>query len=203
MPYSAEHKEATRERIVECARRLFNHRGFSDVSIDDVMAEAGLTRGGFYNHFSSKDDLFVEAVLSYGSRDPTENWDDIELDFTSRGLELAKQVIDAYLSRRHLEDLDNQCPMIAVPSDVARAGPRVRAAYAQLLEGMAAMFEGSRSGPVTDADRKRALRLITVCVGGMILARTLADPALADEIREAAHEMALELAQRGTEALET
>lgn len=57
MPYSAEHKQATRKRIVECARRLFNRKGFSDVSVNAIMDAAGLTRGGFYNHFPSKDAL--------------------------------------------------------------------------------------------------------------------------------------------------
>ena len=54
MPYTAKHKKNTRARIVECARKLFNRRGFVEVSIDEIMAEAGLTRGGFYNHFNNK-----------------------------------------------------------------------------------------------------------------------------------------------------
>lgn len=62
MPYSTEHKAHTRARIVAAARRLFNHRGFGQVSIDEIMAEAGLTRGGFYNHFRRKDDLYAEAI---------------------------------------------------------------------------------------------------------------------------------------------
>ena len=194
MPYSAEHKQATRARIVDCARRLFNHRGFSDVSIDDVMAEAGLTRGGFYNHFSSKDELFVEAVLVYGKCNPTDSWDGVELDFSAQGLDLARQVINAYLSRQHHEDLDNHCPMIALPSDVARAGPQVRSAYEQLLQGMVAMFEGSPAHAPSPRQRKRALSLVTLCVGGMILARTLDDTRLANEIREAACDLALEVA---------
>ena len=62
MPYTQEHKSRTRARIVESARLLFNRHGFSGVSIDDIMAEAGLTRGGFYNHFSAKDELYAEVV---------------------------------------------------------------------------------------------------------------------------------------------
>ena len=59
MPYSSEHKEQTRSRIVDAARRLFNRHGFEQVSIDRVMSEAGLTRGGFYHHFASKDELYA------------------------------------------------------------------------------------------------------------------------------------------------
>ena len=62
MPYSANHKAETRARIVESARALFNRHGFTEVSIDEIMASAGLTRGGFYNHFKTKDELYAEAV---------------------------------------------------------------------------------------------------------------------------------------------
>ena len=65
MPYSADHKHRTRARIVESARILFNRHGYESVSIDMVMAEAGLTRGGFYNHFKSKEELFAAAVASF------------------------------------------------------------------------------------------------------------------------------------------
>ena len=70
MPYRPEHKEETRTRIIECARCLFNRHGFSEVSIEQVMAEAGLTRGGFYNHFRNKEELFCEAVKFYANCNP-------------------------------------------------------------------------------------------------------------------------------------
>jgi TetR/AcrR family transcriptional regulator, transcriptional repressor for nem operon len=63
MPYSPKHKLDTREKILESARRLFNRKGFSEVSIDEVMENAGLTRGGFYRHFRDKDELYAEAPL--------------------------------------------------------------------------------------------------------------------------------------------
>ncbi|MEM7615189.1 MAG: TetR/AcrR family transcriptional regulator, partial [Pseudomonadota bacterium] len=65
MPYSPAHKAETRKRIVETARILFNREGFSNVSIDRIMEEVGLTRGGFYNHFRNKDELYAEAVASF------------------------------------------------------------------------------------------------------------------------------------------
>lgn len=194
MPYTAEHKEATRARIVECARRLFNRRGFADVSIDEIMAEAGLTRGGFYNHFSSKDELYIEAVQAYGKCNPTDRWDGVELDLAAAPHKIARQMISAYLSREHLQDLEGHCPLIALPSDIARAGPRVRAAYEKALQTMVAVFEACPPETSTRRKRRRALSLVTLCVGGMVLARTLNDAALADDIREAAQELALEIA---------
>lgn len=68
MPYSPAHKARTRERIVESARHLFNRCGFAGVSIDEIMAEAGLTRGGFYNHFGAKEELYAEVVNEEAKR---------------------------------------------------------------------------------------------------------------------------------------
>src|SRR5262245_51445512 len=70
MPYTVEHKARTRARIVESARVLFNRKGFDQVSIDDIMNHAGLTRGGFYNHFPSKQGLYAEAVRSFAACNP-------------------------------------------------------------------------------------------------------------------------------------
>ena len=65
MPYSPEHKRETRERILKSARHLFNRKGFAEVTIDEIMAEAGLTRGGFYNHFDTKERLYAEAISQF------------------------------------------------------------------------------------------------------------------------------------------
>jgi DNA-binding transcriptional regulator YbjK len=69
MPYSAEHKESTRQRIITSAARLFNRKGFSEVTISEIMTAAGLTHGGFYRHFKSKDELYSE-VMSPGNKSP-------------------------------------------------------------------------------------------------------------------------------------
>lgn len=193
MPYTAEHKRQTRERIVECARQLFNRKGFVEVSIDEIMAEAGLTRGGFYNHFKTKEDLFVEIVEAYQRCNPADRWEGVELDFSLSGSALTEQMINAYLSREHLEDLEGHCPMIALPSDVARASPKVKAAYRKLLDRMAGVFENGLSTTNGETARERALALAALCVGGMVLARTLDDPEFADEIREATRTMALDV----------
>ncbi len=194
MPYAPEHKQRTRARIVECARKLFNRRGFAEVSIDEIMSAAGLTRGGFYHHFKTKEDLYTETLEAFECGVPTKGLDDGAAGFPKRRSELARMIVDAYVSRRHLEDIDGQCPLIALPSDVARAGPTVRAAYRRLLESMAAVFEASahqRNG--VDA-RQQGLAIASTCVGAMVLARTIEDKALAHEICEAAREFTFEVA---------
>lgn len=195
MPYTAEHKRHTRARIVESARELFNRKGFVDVSIDEIMARAGLTRGGFYSHFKAKEDLFVEAVMQYMHFDPTTRWEGVYFDRNREGKARARQMVDAYLSQQHLDDLEGHCPLIALPSDVARATPRVKQAYGQLLEAMAGIFASSLADEAPEA-RRRGLALAALCVGGMVLARTIEDEPFRREVREAAHGTALELVAR-------
>lgn len=184
MPYSSEHKTDVRKRIVEQARIMFNRHGFSAVSIDDLMAGVGLTRGGFYNHFRNKEELYAEAVASFlNGRGKT--WrDEAGVDPENGGLDTVRAMIDSYLSPEHLLDVDGQCPMIALPSDVARGSPEVKAAYGSLLKAMSWLFENNLNGEGGDR-RARALALSALCVGGMVLSRTLDDAALAEDIRVA------------------
>lgn len=186
MPYSSEHKQRTRSRIVENARILFNRNGFENVSIDMVMAEAGLTRGGFYNHFKSKEELFAAAVSGFLMGRGAQWRAAAGIDPENPAPEMASQMIAGYLSPEHLGDLDGQCPMIALPSDVARSNPEVQEAYQELLTAMVGLFETSLEGQKADA-HQTALVLAALCVGGMVLARTLPDSELAEEVRKAAH----------------
>ncbi len=193
MPYTAEHKQKTRQRIVECARELFNRRGFADVSIDEIMQRAGLTRGGFYNHFKAKEELYAEALSIYLNFDPSHRWSGIEFDACACGAQAARQVASIYLSAEHLSDVEGHCPLIALPSDTARAGPRVRQAYSELIEHLAAMMAAGAEGRTEAQARERGLAITALCVGGMVLARTIDDPAFSEEIRRAALAQALEL----------
>jgi AcrR family transcriptional regulator len=190
MPYSADHKRATRARIIEAARILFNRYGFEGVTIDAIMEAAGLTRGGFYNHFRNKEELYGEAVSSFLMGRGAQWRAEAGVDPRHPAATMAMRMVKSYLSDEHLGDLDGQCPMIALPSDVARASPAVRQAYLQLVDAMVGLFEqclGDQEGE----PRKQALSLAISCVGGMILARTLPESGLAREIREVALENAM------------
>lgn len=190
MPYSAAHKQTTRIRIVECARILFNRHGYDNVTIEMVMAEAKLTRGGFYNHFKSKEALFAAAVSSFLMGRGAKWRADAGIDPAKPTREAARQMLAGYLSKEHLGDLDGQCPMIALPSDIARSAPEVQDAYQQLLTAMVGLFENSLAGP-RPAARKKALVLAALSVGGMVLARTLPNSKLAENIRSAAYSHAM------------
>src|SRR5512138_2977841 len=122
MPYTAAHKARTRARIIEAARQLFNRHGFEAVTIEQIMARAQLTRGGFYHHFASKSALYAEAVRSFTTCNPFA----VRLARSRRPMpeprRLARMLIELYLSNEVLDDVDQQCPLYALPSDVARAG---------------------------------------------------------------------------------
>ncbi|GLQ87607.1 TetR/AcrR family transcriptional regulator [Dyella flagellata] len=192
MPFTAEHKQKTRQRIVECARELFNRRGFNDVSIDEIMQRAGLTRGGFYNHFKAKEELYAEAVSLYMHFDPSQHWEGVRFDPTCSET-IGRQMVEAYLSAAHLQDVEGHCPLIALPADAARAGPGVQRAYRCLVENMAQLLASGMDDEEGCKARDRGLAVTALCVGGMVLARTVDDPAFAEELRCAARALALEL----------
>jgi len=193
MPYSSEHKQKTRDKIVENARILFNKHGFQDVTIDMVMQNAGLTRGGFYNHFKSKEALYGAAVSSFLMGRGAQWRAEAGVDPTNPDPDMARQMIAGYLSPEHLGDLEGQCPMIALPSDIARANPEVQASYQELLEAMVWLFESGLEGH-DDKARQKALSMAALCIGGMILARTLPASALVEEVRLAALQTATGMA---------
>jgi AcrR family transcriptional regulator len=187
MPYTPEHKERTRRRIVQSARRLFNRHGFNGVSIDEIMAEAGLTRGGFYNHFNTKEELYAEVVQQVLA---CREGEDKGHANGTRPLSNGGEFIAAYLSRAHFDDRDNGCPLMALPSDVARGGEPAKRAYRLVLEYMIEHLQAEVPG----ADpRRRALAVAALCIGGMAVARAVDDTELAHELREAALDMALTL----------
>jgi AcrR family transcriptional regulator len=187
MRYPPEHGARTRERIVQSARALFNRHGFEAVSIDRVMAHAGLTRGGFYRHFRSKGDLY-RAALEDGLRRPLHG---ITRECTAD--DIARTLIEAYLSRRHLEAVDQSCPMVTLPSDVARADPAVRRVFESVFVEMKDLLRrGLRDAGYADGD-DRALAVTALCVASVTVCRGFEDRRLADAVRAAVRRLALEL----------
>jgi TetR/AcrR family transcriptional regulator, transcriptional repressor for nem operon len=190
MPYSHEHREPVREKVVQSARLLFNRHGFNGVSIDQIMADAGLTRGGFYSYFKNKTELYAEAVTRVVCEIANQDHRDMNL----APPEFAAQVVRDYLSRKTFEDIDGSCPMIALPSDISHMDPRIREAFETALKMMLDVFQGGL-GREPRETRQKALAISALCVGGMVLARSIEDRVLAHELREAAMAAALALGQ--------
>jgi AcrR family transcriptional regulator len=191
MPYPAGHHDKVRTRIVRGAQRLFNRHGFESVSIDEIMASAGLSRGGFYRYFSSKSELYAEAMDCFFTNPACGNrWEGVTVD-VSRG-EVGGQIVRAYLSRQHYQDIEDSCPMVALPGDVARSDVRAKRAYERAFNAMIAHLQMD-SGETGRPDRLTALAIAALCIGGMVVARASSDDALATEMREAARIAALAL----------
>lgn len=191
MPYPAGHREAVRTKIIESARKLFNRYGFENVSLQQIMAGAGLTHGGFYSYFESKSDLYAE-VLGCFFTDPNWKscWEGVHVDLSST--DVGRQVVQAYLSRQHYEDVENSCPMVALPTDVARSGVAAKRAFETVFKAMVSVLERSlldKKGP----RRTKAQAIAALCIGGMIVARTMVDRDLADDLRGDCTAMALKL----------
>jgi TetR/AcrR family transcriptional repressor of nem operon len=185
MSSPSQRREQIRQKIIRSAALLFNRHGFSAVSIDDIMAGAGLTRGGFYSYFQSKSELYGEA-LSRFINEKREGADGLE-----KAPDRAAQIVRDYLSFGHFEDFETSCPMLGLPNDL-RSDQSVRMAQEAALRMMIEAFEHGVT-PSAQPARQRALALTSLCVGGMVLARSIEDRSLADELREAAMAMALEL----------
>jgi len=191
MPYPAGHRDRVRERIVDSARRLFNRNGFDGVSLNAIMSDAGLTRGAFYSYFGGKSDLYAE-VLGCFFTDPSfqSQWEGVEVSLTSP--EAGPQIVRAYLSRQHFENVEDSCPMVALPGDVARSDARVKAAFERVFRGMVSVLANEVKG----RGRRRedaAMAIAALCVGGMVVARSMGDEGFADRLRDAATRVALEL----------
>lgn len=191
MPYPLGHRDETRTRIVRSAQRLFNQHGFQAVSIDQIMAAASLTRGGFYRYFESKSDLYAEAMDCFFTNPACGNrWEGVQID-PAKGA-VGPQIVRAYLSRQHFQDIEDSCPMVALPGDVARSGVNAKLAYENALKAMIEHLQADTS-TTGQPDRLSALAIAALCIGGMVIARASDDLALADEVRGAAQSAALSL----------
>jgi TetR/AcrR family transcriptional regulator, transcriptional repressor for nem operon len=191
MPYPASHRIEVKRKIIDSARKLFNRHGFESVSLNQVMAGAGLTHGGFYTYFQSKSDLYSEVLGCFFTDPHWKNcWEGVKVDLSAG--DVGPQVVRAYLSRQHFDDVENSCPMVALPTDVARSGDSAKRAFETVFRAMVSVLERSL---VQNGQPRRTVAQATaaLCIGGMIVARTVVNPAVADELREACMSVALRM----------
>jgi AcrR family transcriptional regulator len=188
MRYSPEHNEATRERILEAASRLFREHGIAAVGLAKIMAEADLTVGTFYTHFKSKEALLREALL----RSLDARREAVEQALGGADLEAA---IRAYLSPEHRDAPGTGCPVAALASEVARHPRATRNTFAShnapTLDTLAAWLSARQGKKVA---REDAAALLGLLAGTLQLARATPDRAESDAMLEAGVRAALRLA---------
>jgi TetR/AcrR family transcriptional regulator, transcriptional repressor for nem operon len=175
MGHSQDEKARNHQRIVEVAARRIRESGTDGPGVAEIMSEAGLTHGGFYKHFGSRDDLVAEAVDAAveqglaGFREATADAEDPLAAF-----------VDWYLSTAHRDDPGSGCSVVALGADVARADERVRAAYRGQVERYVADLESLLGDD--EATRRRAIAAVASMVGAMLISRAVDDESLGEEI---------------------
>src|SRR5713226_5467995 len=178
MGHSRADKNKTHKRIVKIAARRFREEGLAGVGIAELMKEAGLTVGGFYKHFNSRDDLVAEAVSSaFGT------WKR-QKDATASGgppLTYAK-LIDDYLNEAHRDDPGTGCAYSALAEEISRSDKRTRALASEQIRNDIQLIAGLLPGKNRRAARSRAILTFSALVGAMSLARAVSDQALSREI---------------------
>ncbi|MFJ7566273.1 TetR/AcrR family transcriptional regulator [Herminiimonas sp. NPDC097707] len=183
---SRDQADLNRAAIENVSAKLFREKGFNGVSVSDLMAAAGLTHGGFYGHFSSKDELAAFACASAFNH-AVERWEK-RIENTKDEKTAFKTIVDNYLSSKNVLDIGNSCPGPALAVDVARE-PLDKPVHAAYLTGTKELVEvlASLCPSVDPATRRKvALAQWSTMVGAMMLARATHDDTIAEEILSAA-----------------
>jgi TetR/AcrR family transcriptional repressor of nem operon len=166
-------KALTHERILATAARAIRRGGFQGVGVADIMKEAGLTHGGFYAHFASRDALLVEALAQAG-RESTQRMGKSRALREARGASPFRALVEGYLSDAHLANTENGCAVAALASEMPRQSPEVRAAAAQRVHGLVELVQGALPASIPTSD---AIAIASQMVGALQLARALGDNA--------------------------
>jgi TetR/AcrR family transcriptional repressor of nem operon len=178
--HSQEEKARSHERIVDIAAARIREAGTAAPSVTEIMQAAGLTHGGFYKHFESRDDLIAEAV----DRTFADSQQATAAVIDGADDPLAA-FVDWYVSAEHRDNPGSGCGVVALGGEVARADPRVRAAYTDQVKRYLAQLEELLSGDDGEADpviRRQARVMLSTLIGAVLVARAVDDPALSDAI---------------------
>lgn len=189
--YTAEHKQATRRRMIDTAGRRFKTDGLDGSGISVLVADAGLTNGAFYGHFTSKDELIAEVVAEQLGAQAD------RIAALPPGPGSVAAFIEDYLSPAHRDDVAGGCPSAALLDEVRRCDEVTRRAYtagATRLVDSVARHLAADGGVSPDDARSRAIGVLSLLVGALQSARALDDPALSDQVLATARSHAMAIA---------
>jgi TetR/AcrR family transcriptional regulator, transcriptional repressor for nem operon len=184
MRYPAGHKEQTRAKILRAAGKVFRRHGYHGSGVDRIMQKAGLTAGGFYAHFRSKEALLAEVMR------PAKAEAGVPLDRDLEGVAGRARLetfVASYLSQSHLRRVEGGCPLPALVSEVARTSRPVKASFEAIVRDLVAQLRGPGGERFSE---DRALAIVALCVGGLGLARSVQHKALGARILTACRHLA-------------
>lgn len=184
MRYSSDHKAETRERVLKEAANEIRAKGPENVAVSGIMARAGLTHGGFYAHFPSKDALVKEAIGTMFA-DARARSDKIDADGDPR--DVLRAYIDFYLSPAHRDRRDRGCPLPTLSGDFARSRPETRQRFGAGVVGIATRLAAPLAKLGYANPDAEAHALLAQLVGGVALARAVGDAALSDALLADTH----------------
>jgi TetR/AcrR family transcriptional repressor of nem operon len=188
MRYSREHKLETHERIVKKASVRLREKGAHGIGVADLMKEAGLTHGGFYAHFDSREALVIEA-FAYAMDRSTERWRHLAEAMPPE--KRLATIVNSYLTPAHRDDPGHGCAVPTLGADIARENPRTRKAFAAKLEQMVHMLAEQIPEVPRKAARKQAMAAIATMMGTLVLARVAGNGDFSDEILGAGRDAVL------------
>lgn len=191
MRYSREHKLETHARIVKRASVRLREKGAHGIGVADLMKDAGLTHGGFYAHFDSREALVIEA-FAYAMDRSTERWRKLG-EQTPPDKRLAT-IVDAYLTTVHRDDPGHGCAVPTLGAEIARESPKTRKAFAAKLEQMVDMLAEQIPALPRKTARKQAIATLATMMGTLVLARIGGNGEFSNEILAAGREAVLDRA---------
>ena len=192
MRYSREHKLETHARIVRKASVRLREKGAHGIGVADLMKDAGLTHGGFYAHFDSREALVIEA-FAYAMDRSTDRWRKLA-EQTAPDQRLAT-IVESYLTPLHRDDPGHGCAVPTLGAEIAREGPRTRKAFAAKLEQMIDMLAEQIPDVPPKAARKQAMAALATMMGTLVLARVAGNGEFSDEILGAGRDAVLDRAR--------
>jgi len=175
-------KEATHERIVDAAARAIRRSGYGGTGVADIMKDAGLTHGGFYAHFESREAMLAEAADYAGAEGVAAMEHAAAAAPAGQGLQA---MLRAYLSKTHAENAETGCPTAALCSEMPRQAPEVRRAATRRIKEMIDLVARQSPDWGRPGAHENALVTVAAAVGAVVLARAVDDPRLSDAFREA------------------
>lgn len=176
-------KEATHDRIVETAARAIRRSGYNGTGVAEIMKEAGLTHGGFYAHFDSREGMLAEAADRAGADGMAHL---ARVAAAAPPEQALEAVLRAYLSKEHAEGAETGCAIAALGSEMPRQAPKVRRAATRRIKEMIDLVARHAPDWGQPGAHERALVTVSTALGALVLARAVDDPRLSDALREAA-----------------
>ena len=188
MPYSKKHKAETRQKILDSAIKLFSTRGFNQVTIDELMQDAGLTRGAFYAHFENKQVVYAKAIIA-GARKSRINQTvpaDISLE------EWSQELLMGYLSEEHVQQKISPCPLAFLVTDIANSEKEVKATYTRMFKLLNKTIQAQMVNNA-ECSKQDILATTAMMIGGVAIGRALDDDGMTKQLLESCQSASLGL----------